>query len=62
MILKIVVEVLILWAWMAIYMEILVRKCEPVGGLFFYPKVMQDVSNHLVLPRNMDERTASAYH
>ena len=27
---------------MAVYMEILVRKRGPVGGLFFYPKVMQE--------------------
>ena len=36
---KIIVEILILWVCYALYMELLVRKRGPVGGIFFYPKV-----------------------
>lgn len=42
MIIKLLVEILILWVWFALYMEIIVRKRGPVGGIFFYPKVMQE--------------------
>lgn len=42
MIIKLLVEIFILWVWFAIYMEIIVRKRGPVGGIFFYPKVVQE--------------------
>ncbi|MBR4557173.1 MAG: hypothetical protein IKO15_06815 [Clostridiales bacterium] len=41
MALNIVIEILILWVVYTIYMGIVVFKCGPVGGLCFYPKVMQ---------------------
>ena len=41
MALNIAIEILILWAVYAIYMGIVVFKRGPVGGLCFYPKVMQ---------------------
>lgn len=41
MILKIILEIIILWIWFAVYMEILVRKKGPVGGVYFYPKEIQ---------------------
>ena len=42
MILKLIVEILILWVCYALYMAILVHKRGPLGGIFFYPKMMQD--------------------
>lgn len=39
---KIVVEILILWVCYALYMAILVHRRGPIGGIFFYPKAMQD--------------------
>ena len=39
---KLLIEILLLWVWFALYMEIIVRKRGPVGGIFFYPKVMQE--------------------
>ena len=41
MALNIVIEILILWVVYTIYMGIVVFKRGPVGGLCFYPKVMQ---------------------
>lgn len=38
---KIIVEIMVLWVWFAVYMEILVRKKGPVGGAYFYPKQVQ---------------------
>lgn len=42
MVMKLLIEILLLWVWFALYMEIIVRKRGPVGGIFFYPKVMQE--------------------
>ena len=42
MTIKLLIEILILWVCYAIYMEILVRRRGPVGGVFFYPKGIQD--------------------
>lgn len=37
---KLIIEILILWVCYALYMAILVHKRGPIGGIFFYPKVM----------------------
>ena len=42
MIIKLIIEVLIMWILYAIYMAILVHGKGPVGGIFFYPMAMQD--------------------
>lgn len=42
MILKIAIEIIILWIVFALYMEFLVRKKGPVGGIQFYPKQVQE--------------------
>ncbi|MBP3460429.1 MAG: hypothetical protein J6K58_14595 [Lachnospiraceae bacterium] len=42
MILKIVIEIIILWLVFALYMEFLVRKKGPIGGIQFYPKQVQE--------------------
>ena len=42
MIIKLIMEVLIMWILYAIYMAILVHGKGPVGGIFFYPMAMQD--------------------
>lgn len=38
---KLGIEILILWICYVTYMAILVHKRGPLGGIFFYPKVMQ---------------------
>jgi len=38
---KIIIEIIVLWIVFAIFMEILVRKRGPIGGLQYYPKVVQ---------------------
>ena len=39
---KLIIEILILWIIYALYMAILVHKRGPLGGIFFYPRVMQE--------------------
>ena len=39
---KIIVEILILWVCYVLYMAILVHRRGPIGGIFFYPKAMQE--------------------
>lgn len=35
---KIILEVIVLWIWFAVFMGILVRKRGPLGGIQYYPK------------------------
>ncbi len=42
MVWKLLAEILILWICYALYMAILVHRRGPIGGIFFYPKVMQE--------------------
>ena len=42
MVWKIINEILILWVCYALYMAVLVHRRGPIGGIFFYPKVMQE--------------------
>ena len=39
---KLIIEILILWIIYALYMAVLVHKRGPLGGIFFYPKVVQE--------------------
>lgn len=39
---KIIVEILVLWVCYILYMAILVHRRGPMGGIFFYPKVVQE--------------------
>ena len=39
---KLIIEILILWIIYAGYMAVLVHRRGPLGGIFFYPKVMQE--------------------
>lgn len=60
---KIMIEILILWVCYALYMAILVHKRGSIGGIFFYPKVMQDrvIELHLITPEELKRRRTFAY-
>ena len=59
----IVCEILILWACYALYMAILVHGRGPIGGIFFYPKAMQDrvIELGLISGRELRRRRKFAY-
>jgi len=63
MLLKIVIEILILWVIYSIYMAKLVYRRGPVGGIFFYPKVMQDrvIELGLITEKELKQRKTIAY-
>jgi len=63
MLLKILIEILILWVIYATYMAMLVCKRGPVGGIFFYPKVMQDrvIELGLISEQELKRRKLIAY-
>ncbi|SCW51156.1 hypothetical protein SAMN02910456_01529 [Ruminococcaceae bacterium YRB3002] len=63
MIWKIIIEILILWVIYAAYMAKLVYKRGPVGGIFFYPKVMQDrvIELGLITEKELKLRRNLAY-
>ena len=63
MLLKILIEILILWVIYAAYMAGIVYKRGPVGGIFFYPKVMQDrvIELGLITERELKNRKTIAY-
>lgn len=42
MVCKLAVEVLVMWVCYAAYMAILVHRRGPLGGIFFYPKAVQE--------------------
>ena len=60
---KLVVEILILWVVYALYMAILVHKRGPVGGIFFYPKAMQErtIALGLITKEELESRRRFAY-
>ena len=60
---KIVIEILILWVVYALYMALLVHKRGPIGGIFFYPKVMQDrvIELGLITSEELKSRRKFAY-
>ena len=47
---KITIEILILWACYVLYMAVLVYKRGPIGGIFFYPKGVQERVLHGISP------------
>lgn len=63
MVLKLIIETVILWAVYALYMAILVHKRGPIGGIFFYPKVIQDrvIALNLITERELRRRRAFAH-
>ena len=60
---KIILEIIGLWMWLAIYMTILVAKKGPVGATFFYPKQMQQriVELELITEEQLKKRRNFAY-
>ncbi len=60
---KLCVEILILWVCYILYMAILVHRKGPLGGIFFYPKVMQErvVALGLITIEEIERRRAGAY-
>ena len=60
---KLVVEILILWVVYALYMAILVHKRGPVGGIFFYPRAMQERTTALgmITKDELESRRRFAY-
>ena len=63
LILKLGTEILILWILYILYMGILVYRKGPLGGIFFYPKVVQDrvVTLGLITKEEIKKRRAFAY-
>ena len=60
---KLIIEILILWILYALYMAILVHKRGPLGGIFFYPKVMQErvIETGLMTEQELRSRRTFAY-
>ena len=60
---KLILEILILWICYAGYMAILVHKRGPMGGIFFYPKVMQErtIALGLITAEKLGRRRNFAY-
>ena len=60
---KIFIEILLLWVCYAFYMAVLVHRRGPVGGIFFYPKVMQErvVQLGLITVEELKSRRRFAY-
>ncbi|MCR5294277.1 MAG: hypothetical protein K6E30_03750 [Lachnospiraceae bacterium] len=60
---KLIIEILILWIIHAFYRAILVHKREPPGGIFFYPKVMQErvIEKGLITDQELKNRKTFAY-
>jgi len=60
---RIAIEILILWVCYALYMAVLVHRRGPIGGIFFYPKAMQDraVELGLISDRELRSRRKFAY-
>ena len=60
---KFILEILILWICYALYMAILVHKRGPIGGIFFYPKGMQErvIELGLIMPEELKRRRRFAY-
>ena len=60
---KLIIEILILWILYALYMAILVHKRGPLGGIFFYPKVMQErvIEAGLMTEQELRSRRTFAY-
>ena len=63
LLLKLGVEILILWILYILYMAILVHRRGPLGGIFFYPKVVQDrvIELGLISKAQFKKRRAFAY-
>lgn len=60
---KLIIEILILWILYALYMAILVHKRGPLGGIFFYPRVMQErvIETGLMTEQELRSRRTFAF-
>ena len=60
---KLIIEILILWIIYALYMAVLVHKRGPLGGIFFYPRVMQErvIEIGLMTEQELRSRRTFAY-
>ena len=60
---KLIIEIVILWILYALYMAILVHKRGPLGGIFFYPRVMQErvIEKGLMTEQELRSRKTFAY-
>ena len=60
---KLILEILALWVCYALYMAILVHKRGPLGGIFFYPKAMQErtIQLGLITAKELKRRRTFAY-
>ena len=60
---KLIVEIIILWIYYAGYMAFLVHSRGPLGGIFFYPKVMQTrvVEMGLITDKEIKKRKTFAW-
>ena len=58
---KLIIEILILWIIYAGYMAVLVHKRGPLGGIFFYPKVMQERVIEMGLMTRQELRSRRAF-
>ena len=58
-----IIEVMIMWILYAVYMAIIVHGKGPVGGIFFYPKAMQErvVELGITTEDKIRRRRRSAY-
>ena len=63
MVVKMIVEVLFMWLIYALYMAILVGKKGPIGGIIFYPKVLQErtVELGLITREELKQRKINAF-
>ena len=63
MTIKLIIEILIMWICYALYMMILVHKKGPIGGIFFYPKVMQErtIELGLITSKELKKRKTFAF-
>ena len=58
---KLAIEILVLWACYALYMAALVHRKGPVGGVFFYPAVVQDRVKELGLITEDEYRRSKTF-
>ena len=60
---KLISEILVMWVCYILYMAILVHKRGPIGGLFFYPKAVQErvIALGYITEAELRKRRTSAY-
>ena len=60
---KIILEIIVLWIFLAVYMAIFVARKGPIGAAFFYPKQMQQrfLELGLITETQLRRRRNAAY-